>query len=83
MATFILTLCFLVAVTASMAVGVIFANRPIKGSCGGIQALGLGGECEICGGDPDACDRETGKSQPANSVVRTNPASYYDASKIK
>ncbi|NNC54448.1 MAG: (Na+)-NQR maturation NqrM [Pseudomonadales bacterium] len=58
MATFIFALCFLLLITAAMAVGVIFANKPIKGSCGGIQALGLGQECDICGGDPMACDKE-------------------------
>ena len=32
-----------------MAVGVMFANRPIKGSCGGLNAIdGLTGACDIC-----------------------------------
>jgi hypothetical protein len=56
MATFVFTLIFLLTVVAAMAVGVIFASKPIKGSCGGIQALGMGGTCDICGGDPEACD---------------------------
>ena len=58
MATFFFTLGFLLLVVAAMAVGVIFANKPIKVSCGGIQALGLGGDCDICGGDTAKCDEE-------------------------
>ena len=38
-----------------MAVGVIFGRQPISGSCGGMKALGMEMECEICGGDLDKC----------------------------
>ena len=40
---------FLTLMTA-MAVGVIFSNKPIKGSCGGLSTLGLKDGCVICGG---------------------------------
>ena len=53
---FFLTLSFLLLVVAAMAVGVLFSNKPIKGSCGGIQALGLGEKCDICGSNTDECD---------------------------
>lgn len=75
MATFILTLLFLLIVVAAMAVGSIFANKPIKGSCGGIQQLGLGGKCEICGDDPNKCEEEKEKSSSASS------GQFYDAAK--
>lgn len=58
MTVFFLTFVFLLIVVAAMAVGAIFANKPIKGSCGGIQALGLGGKCDICGGDTVKCEEE-------------------------
>ena len=85
MTIFILTFAFLLIVVAGMAVGVISSNKPIKGSCGGIQALGLGGECEICGGNPDKCEEESG-SQLANPTAYSNDTeqvkpAYYDASK--
>ena len=69
MTVFFLTLSFLLLVVAAMAVGVIFSDKPIKGSCGGIQALGLGGECEICGGDMDKCDEENDRVAASNKKI--------------
>ena len=54
---FFLTLSFLLLIVAAMAVGVLFSNKPIKGSCGGIQALGLGEKCDICGSNTDECEK--------------------------
>ena len=56
---FFLTLGFLLLVVAAMAVGVLFSNKPIKGSCGGIQALGLGEKCDICGSNTDECEESS------------------------
>jgi hypothetical protein len=36
-----------------MAIGVIFNNKPISGSCGGLNPNGA---CSICGGDPQKCE---------------------------
>jgi hypothetical protein len=63
MSLYIITFFLFCIVIAVMAVGVIFGNRAIKGSCGGLNAIdGLQGSCDICGwtGDPgtvpgDAC----------------------------
>ena len=39
-----------------LAVGIIFKNHPIKGSCGGMSNLESGAECQICGRtDPQSC----------------------------
>jgi uncharacterized protein len=56
-----LTLAFIamVFIFLAMSVGAILVNKPIKGSCGGIAALGLDTSCDICGGDTSKCDSET------------------------
>ena len=54
--TFMLALLVFMAIVAVMAVGVIFGRAPIKGSCGGLCAVGIDQDCEICGGDPQRCD---------------------------
>ncbi|MBA3314970.1 MAG: (Na+)-NQR maturation NqrM [Planctomycetaceae bacterium] len=46
-------------VIAGMAVGVIFSNRRIKGSCGGLGNMRDGdghSPCMACGGSPTDCD---------------------------
>ena len=75
MATFFLTLIFFALVMAGMAVGVIFSNKPIKGSCGGMGALGIDTACEICGGNPQRCDEETRDGEEG----RNKPGLYYPA----
>ena len=61
-------------VMAAMAVGVIFSNRTIKGSCGGLGALaakvGLS-LCE-CGGDPEQCKKN--KEGAEGTVEETEEA---------
>ena len=56
MATIIFAFLFMVAMVGIMAVGVIMGRAPISGSCGGMKALGMDVECEICGGDPAVCE---------------------------
>ena len=46
---FFITFAFFLLFVAAMAVGVIFSNRKIKGSCGGLNNVdGLEGECLLC-----------------------------------
>lgn len=58
MATFFAVFVFMLLIIAAMAVGVIFGRQPIKGSCGGMAAVGMEAECDVCGGDKGKCDTE-------------------------
>lgn len=58
--TMLLSFVLMLIVVAGMAIGVMFGRKPITGSCGGMKALGMNVQCEICGGDPNACDSRKG-----------------------
>ena len=54
-----------------MAVGVLLSNKPIKGSCGGIQALGLGEKCDICGSNTNECEESSfAAKQSAQTILK-------------
>ena len=59
MSMFLISVVAMALVMAAMAVGVIMGRAPIKGSCGGMGALGVDTACDLCGGDPKRCDEET------------------------
>lgn len=65
MEIFLLAFVFIAVVVTIMSVGVIFGRAPIKGSCGGMGAVGIDTACELCGGDPNRCETEfdTGSSK--------------------
>ncbi len=63
--TLLVTIVLACLLFAGMAIGVILSNKPIKGSCGGLGATGLNTGCDICGGDPDRCDKD-GSGRPAD-----------------
>ena len=52
MTVYITILIFGLAILG-LSIGVIFNNRPIQGSCGGI---GADESCTICGGDAQKCE---------------------------
>ncbi len=64
MTTLVLAFGLMLLVVAAMAVGVALGRKPITGSCGGLSALGVDGECEICGGNPNACETAGTSSKP-------------------
>ena len=75
MSLFLITLLVFCLVMAGMAVGVMNGRAPIKGSCGGMGALGVDTACEICGGNPQRCDEQTREPQERPS----DAALYYAA----
>jgi hypothetical protein len=59
----LLTFGIIAALMGGMAVGVIFSNKPLKGSCGGV-----GGSC-ACeeAGTPGACKVEAAEPGPSEA----------------
>ena len=53
----------MIGLIALMSIGVIMGRKPISGSCGGMKALGMEMECEICGGNPSLCDEDGGDTR--------------------
>ena len=74
MSTFILAFLLLSFVVIAMSVGVLCGRSPIKGSCGGLSALGMKQGCEICGGDDKKCEKEQRR------VAKMQASLAYDAS---
>jgi hypothetical protein len=63
MTTVIITFIIMLIVVAVMAIGVMMGKKPLKGSCGGLSALGMKESCDICGGNDDACDKEQARQK--------------------
>ena len=66
---------FMALIILAMSVGVIISKKPIKGTCGGIAALGMDQSCDICGGDTNKCDEEN------SSQVGSKELAYEASSK--
>lgn len=75
---FLATFVMMATVMAIMAVGVMAGRDPIKGSCGGMGAIGIDQSCEICGGNPQRCEDETRDADDRNRRDVSRPA-FYDA----
>nr|WP_277608403.1 (Na+)-NQR maturation NqrM [Microbulbifer elongatus] len=62
-----------------MALGAIVQNKPLKGSCGGLNKIGMKKDCDICGGDDDECEKEQERQRQA-ALAKTAAADLaYDA----
>ncbi|CAM4012545.1 (Na+)-NQR maturation NqrM [Vreelandella rituensis] len=61
MTIWLLALGFMLLMVAAMAIGVIMGRKPIAGSCGGLNQLGLKDGCDICGGKDEVCEEENRK----------------------
>ncbi len=55
----ILSILVLIVAVSFMAVGIIFGNKPLSGSCGGLNPDGV---CSYCGGDPQKCENSESNS---------------------
>ncbi|MEM7775855.1 MAG: (Na+)-NQR maturation NqrM [Pseudomonadota bacterium] len=48
METFVLAFIILAIVVCGMSIGVVFAGKTIKGSCGGLNAISGADRCLVC-----------------------------------
>lgn len=53
-----------------MSIGLVFRNRPLKGSCGGVANLMGNKECDFCGGDPNKCDEVNDRPAADTDLAR-------------
>ncbi|MDX1466403.1 (Na+)-NQR maturation NqrM [Halomonas denitrificans] len=61
MTLFLVVLAFMLLIVAAMAIGVIMGRKPIAGTCGGLNQLGLKEGCDVCGGKDEVCEEENRK----------------------
>ncbi|WP_299586455.1 (Na+)-NQR maturation NqrM [uncultured Microbulbifer sp.] len=80
MTIFIFAFVAMLLVVAGMALGAMVQNKPLKGSCGGLNNIGMKQDCTICGGNDDACEKEQ-ERQRQEKVAAEDLA--YDATKSK
>jgi hypothetical protein len=71
---FVLTFLAFALIVTAMSVGVIAGREPIKGSCGGMGALGIDQSCDICGGDPQRCETETRTDSTKSGAIEFDPS---------
>lgn len=83
MVEILLTFVVLLMIVAAMSVGVLMGRKPISGSCGGLANAGVGGPCDICGGDMNKCDADEdvkGQILAAIPEITNNSPGFVDAS---
>ncbi|WP_447556120.1 (Na+)-NQR maturation NqrM [Vreelandella sp. EE22] len=61
MAIWLLVFGFMAFIMTAMAVGVLVGRKPIAGSCGGLNQIGMKDGCDICGGKDKVCEEENRK----------------------
>lgn len=81
MEVMVMTFVVLSVIIVAMSVGVLMGRSPIKGSCGGMAALGMDTACDICGGDPKKCDEEQEAQASKNAMNATDELAYEVKSK--
>ena len=77
----LLTFLIMGLIMAGMAVGAMAGRGPLKGSCGGLSAVGIEGRCQICGDDPSRCDERSRDRPAADEAGKAKETSFYDATR--
>lgn len=72
MTIWLLVFGFMLLVMAAMAVGVIMGRKPIAGSCGGLNQIGMKEGCDICGGKDEVCEEENRKQRGVSARRRSD-----------
>lgn len=68
MGIFLITLCFFLIVSAAMAVGYIFQNKTLAGSCGGLSFMGIEKACNCEKPCEKRVEREKVAANNENSI---------------
>lgn len=68
MGIFLITLCFFLIVSAAMAVGYIFQNKTLAGSCGGLSSMGIDKACNCEKPCEKRIEREKAAANNENSI---------------
>lgn len=76
MATFGITFLIFLGVIAAMSVGYIFQKKVVKGSCGGLGAVGVDKVCNC----PEPCDAR--KKREAREALRAQKLAEWDDKRI-
>ncbi|OUR99878.1 hypothetical protein A9Q84_02285 [Halobacteriovorax marinus] len=69
MKMFLVSLIVMLAAISGMAVGVIFSNKKLKGSCGGLGKL-MGDDCSFCD-KKDECDKSSENKEDCLKIDET------------
>ncbi|EPC03485.1 hypothetical protein L861_18270 [Litchfieldella anticariensis FP35 = DSM 16096] len=72
MTIWLLVLGFMLLIVGAMAIGIIMGRKPIAGSCGGLNNLGLKEGCEVCGGKDEICEEENRKRSQSSTRRRSD-----------
>lgn len=72
MGIFLITLCFFLVVVAAMAVGYIFQNKSLAGSCGGLSSMGIDKACNCDNPCEKRIEREKAAALEKNKIDITN-----------
>ncbi|MEZ8823465.1 (Na+)-NQR maturation NqrM [Vibrio amylolyticus] len=76
MTTFLVTFAVFLSVIAAMAVGFIFQRKVVKGSCGGLDAMGIDKVCNC----PEPCDAR--KKREERAAIRAEKLAAWEKNRI-